>query len=94
MWNGQPSGPNEVCENRILRILPATNSGAPYLTRFFVGRCGKITDLDRLYLGALSEIQELAGESSQFTTSPHKKRGEIPGFPVRDTIQGNVGGFL
>jgi hypothetical protein len=59
-----------------------------------VGRYGKITDLDRWDLSDPPKFQELTGENSEFPTSPRKKRGEIPGFPVRDTIQGNVCGFL
>jgi hypothetical protein len=59
----------------ILGILPATNSGAPYLTTFFVGRCGKIADLEPFVTSRIHRnLQELVGRSREIShISPQKK---------------------
>jgi hypothetical protein len=55
-----------------------TGPGAPYLTTLFVGRCGKLAELDL----DTSEIDRNSKSRRQravkFPTSPLKKRGEIP----------------
>jgi hypothetical protein len=73
------SGFRSVRESKISGILPATNSGAPYLALF--ARCGKNTDFDGLSLKVHQRFQELVGNSREFPTS--RKKREIWGTRVR-----------
>jgi hypothetical protein len=67
-----------------MKPLPATNAGAPYLTTFFVGRCGKITDLDRLQPQGTIEIPRNDG----------KEHWNFPHLPTKNVVRYGAPAFV